>query len=461
MLEQVLNFLAPFVLPILIILIVVMVLPLVSGYVVLMERKVMADVQARLGPMRVGPHGLLQPIADALKLLIKEDIIPEESDRFIFWVAPLISVTAAMVAFSALVWAPGSPTILGHSSKVAVADLNIGLLFILAISSMGIFGIVLGGWASNNHYSLLGALRGSAQLVSYEVAAGLSLVSAVLLAGSLSMGRIMDVQAHSGWWYIFLMPVAFFIYLVASIAETNRAPFDLPEAESELVAGYMTEYSGFRWAIYFLAEYCNMIVVAAIATTLFLGGWMRPFHTTSAFDFLDYLPPVLLAGIGAYCFYRIPKLREKPHKAVMPLFGLLMFALAALMALPLFPVAIGDTGYKFMDARQYVHGVFWFLLKIALYLYAFMWIRFTFPRYRFDQLMQLGWHFLIPVSIVNLFAVATGVLLARPAEQGGLGWPLWVSLLAANAATLLVALWLGQLSARREERAALRTHAAD
>ncbi len=455
MVETIFKFFTPFVLPILIILVVVMVLPLVAGYVVLLERKVMADIQARLGPMRVGPHGLLQPIADALKLLIKEDIIPEEADKFIFWIAPLISVTAAMVAFSALVWAPGMPKILGHEAPVAVADLNIGLLFILAVSSMGIFGIVLGGWASNNHYSLLGALRGSAQLVSYEVAAGLSLVSAVLLAGSLSMGRIIDVQAHSGWWNIFLMPVAFFIYLVASIAETNRAPFDLPEAESELVAGYMTEYSGFRWAIYFLAEYCNMIVVAAIATTLFLGGWMRPFHTTNAFNFLDYLPPVLLAGVGAYCFYRIPKLQEKPHKAVMPLFGLLMFALAGLVALPLFSIPLGGTGYNLADAKKYVHGLFWFLLKIALYLYAFMWFRFTFPRYRFDQLMQLGWHFLIPVSIVNLFAVATGVLLAQPAGQGGVGWPLWATLPAANAVTLLIALWLAQLSARRNERAAL------
>src|SRR6266852_5112022 len=241
--------------------------PLLVGYIVLIERKLMADMQARLGPMRVGPHGLLQPIADAVKLLIKEDIIPENADKMLFWAAPLISVTAALLALAAMPIGP----------KFQIADLDIGLLFILGISSMGIFGIVLGGWASNSHYSLLGALRRAAQLVSYETAAGMALISGLLLAGTLSMHRIVEIQAGAGVWFIFLAPVGFFIYLVASIAETNRAPFDLPEAESELVAGYMTEYSGFRWSLSFLAEYTNMIVVASVATTLFLGGWLRPF----------------------------------------------------------------------------------------------------------------------------------------------------------------------------------------
>src|SRR5271167_926451 len=249
--------------PIVVTLVVIALFPLVAGYIVLIERKVLADFQVRLGPMRVGPHGLLQPIADALKLLIKEDIIPESADKFIFWGAPLISVTAAMLALSVVPIGP----------FFQIADLNVGLLFILGVSALGIFGIVLGGWSSNSHYSLLGALRSAAQLVSYETAAGMAIVGALLLAGTLSTREIIGAQGDYGVWFIFAAPVGFFIYIVASIAETNRAPFDLPEAESELVAGYMTEYSGFRWALYFLAEYTNMVVVASVATTLFLGGW--------------------------------------------------------------------------------------------------------------------------------------------------------------------------------------------
>ena len=246
------------ILPIIYGVVIVAILPLAAGYIVLLERKVMADMQARLGPMRVGPHGLLQPIADALKLLLKEDIIPENADKFLFWLAPVASVGMAMLAYAALPFGPA----------FQIADLNVGLLFILGVSSLGIYGIVLGGWASNSHYSLLGALRSAAQLVSYETAAGLGLISALVWAGSLSMRGIVQAQYDRGVWFIFYAPVGFFIYMVGSIAETNRAPFYLPEAESELVAGYMTEYSGFRWALYFLAEYANMVVVAGIATTL-------------------------------------------------------------------------------------------------------------------------------------------------------------------------------------------------
>src|ERR1700681_4195101 len=210
------------VLPVLYAVVIVAVLPLLAGYIVLMERKVMADMQGRLGPMRVGPHGLLQPIADAVKLLLKEDIIPDEADKVIFWIAPLISVTAGMMAMSALAIGPW----------FQIADLNIGLLFIVGISALGIFGIVLGGWSSNSHYSLLGALRSAAQLVSYETAAGMAIVGALLLAGTLSTREIIEAQNDYGVWFIFAVPVGFFIYVVASIAETNRAPFDLPEAES-------------------------------------------------------------------------------------------------------------------------------------------------------------------------------------------------------------------------------------
>src|SRR5271168_3972860 len=316
----------PFVLPVLYAVVIVAVLPLLAGYIVLMERKVMADMQARLGPMRVGPHGLLQPIADAVKLLIKEDIIPDEADKAIFWFAPLISVTCAMLAMSALAIGPW----------FQIADLNVGLLFVVGIGALGIFGIVLGGWSSNSHYSLLGALRSAAQLVSYETAAGLAIVGALLLAGTLSTREIIGAQDDYGVWFVFAAPVGFFIYIVASIAETNRAPFDLPEAESELVAGYMTEYSGFRWALYFLAEYTNMVVVSSIATTLFLGGWLRPFAGTPFFNFLDFFPPLMMLGIAGYSLYRAPKQPVPIQKMVMVGVAGLCLGLAAILAAPVF-----------------------------------------------------------------------------------------------------------------------------
>jgi NADH-quinone oxidoreductase subunit H len=275
----------------------------------------------------------------------------------------------------------------------------------------------------------------------------MALVAGVLLAGSLSTKTIIETQVSNGVWFVFLSPVAFFIYLVASIAETNRAPFDLPEAESELVAGYMTEYSGFRWAVYFLAEYANMIVVSGIAVTIFFGGWQRPFGNTALFNFLDFAPAAGLGLVGLYCFWRIPKLKEKPHRLTMPLFGLLLLGLAALLALPLAVPVVGGVNIKTL-----LHGAFWFLAKVTVYLYAFMWIRFTFPRYRFDQLMKLGWHFLIPLSLVNLFAVATALLLSKPAELGGAGYALGPAMLAATAVTMLAGGWLAWLSEQRELR---------
>jgi len=424
------NWLSPsvmrLVLPLLYAVVIVAVLPLLAGYIVLLERKVMADMQARLGPMRVGPHGLLQPIADAVKLLLKEDIVPDKADRLLFWLAPLVSVSMALIAYAAL---PIGPAFL-------IADLNIGLLFILAVSSLGIYGIVLGGWASNSHYSLLGALRSAAQLVSYETAAGLGLISALLLAGSLSMKDIVMAQYDQGIWFVFYVPIGFFIYMVGSIAETNRAPFDLPEAESELVAGYMTEYSGFRWSLYFLAEYANMIIVAGIATTLFLGGWLRPFassHTAlpgTSIELLDALPSLLVLGVALYCFYLAPKQPVKIQKLVMAMAGGLCLIIAGSLAGALFasPAVL-----------QGIHGAFWFLAKVFAYIYFFLWFRFTFPRYRFDQLMRLGWRFLIPLALVNLIATATALLATR--EWGG---SLFVYTILADAVTLGVAMFLAK-----------------
>jgi NADH-quinone oxidoreductase subunit H len=428
MLSTLYEFFRPHLLPLLFAVVIVAVLPLLAGYVVLLERKVMADMQARLGPMRVGPHGLLQPIADALKLLLKEDIIPQNADKWIFWLAPLLSVTAAMLAMAAIPFGP----------FFQIANVNVGLLFILGVGSMGIFGIVLGGWASNSHYSLLGALRSAAQLVSYETAAGMAVVSGVMLGGTLSMRGIVEAQEKGTTWFLFVAPIGFFLYLVASIAETNRAPFDMPEAESELVAGYMTEYSGFRWALYFLAEYANMIVVASIATTLFLGGWLRPFASSHWANFFDYVPMLLMLLVAGYSLYRAPKQPVAVQKMFMVAVAGLCFLLAVALGLPLFAPA----GSIFVAMKPGVHGAFWFLLKVGLYLYLFLWLRFTFPRYRFDQLMKLGWHFLIPVSIVNVFSIGIALFLHRTPEQGGYGWGLWSSVGLTTAFTIVIAVWL-------------------
>jgi NADH-quinone oxidoreductase subunit H len=416
----------PFVLPVVYAVVIVAVLPLLAGYIVLMERKVMADMQARLGPMRVGPHGLLQPIADAVKLLLKEDIIPDKADRLMFWFAPLVSVTMALLAYSALAIGPA----------FQIADLNIGLLFILAVSSLGIYGIVLGGWASNSHYSLLGALRSAAQLVSYETAAGLALISVLLLAGSLSMKDIVQAQSDQGVWFGFSVPFGFFIYLVGSIAETNRAPFDLPEAESELVAGYMTEYSGFRWSLYFLAEYANMVIVAGIATTLFLGGWLRPgarYHEQipgTSIEWLDALPALLTLGVALYCISLVRKQPVKIQKIVMALVAGLCVIIAGVLAGALVAPP---------TVMQGIHGAFWFMAKVFAYIYAFLWIRFTFPRYRFDQLMRLGWRFLIPLALVNVIGVGVAIVLRQQWAWGPI-----VSLIPTTLGTLGVAMLLAK-----------------
>jgi NADH-quinone oxidoreductase subunit H len=416
--------------------VIVAVVPLVAGYVVLVERKLMADMQARLGPMRVGPHGLLQPIADAVKLLIKEDIIPDNADKFIFWLAPVISMVAALTSMGAIAFGP--------TFQVA-RDINIGILFVLGVSSLGFLGIILGGWASNSHYSIIGAIRSTAQLVSYETAGGLAIVSALLLAGTLKIRAIVDMQQQNGVWFLFLAPVAFFTYLVASIAETNRAPFDLPEAESELVAGYMTEYSGFRWALYFLGEYANMIVVASIATTLFLGGWLRPFPNVHWLGWLDFAPPVTLVLLGVYCFYRAGKQPVPVQTWFMWAVALACLAIAVIYVVPHFVAPLNFI-------LPGINGAFWFLLKVAGYIYVFMWLRFTLPRYRFDQLMHLGWYILIPLAIVNVLAVGVAMLL-----ESELGWNRWVALIVTTACTLATALILVRLHDKRTAAASTGT----
>jgi NADH-quinone oxidoreductase subunit H len=311
-------------------------------YMVLLERKVIAWAQSRLGPMRVGPYGVLQPIADAIKLMLKEDITPTRADRWVFTAAPIISMVPALIVYAVI---PFGPTVhlFGRDIPLYIADVNVGLLYIVSVASVGVYGIILAGYASNSKFPLLASLRASAQLISYEVAVTLTLVSVILMAGTLSMVGIVNAQYNQQIWYVIAQPVAFVLVLIGGLAETNRAPFDLPEAEQELTGGFHTEYSGMRFALFFLAEYANMIVVSSVVTTLFLGGWLPPFPHVSWLHFFYYVPSWM-----------------------------------------------------------------WFFLKSFAFLYLFIWIRATLPRYRYDQLMRLGWKVLIPLAIANL--VVTGIV---------------------------------------------------
>jgi len=365
-----------------------------------LERKILAHMQVRLGPMRVGPHGLLQPIADAIKLLLKEDIMPAEADGFVFWIAPFIVVLAAFTVF---VVVPFGPT---H----AITDMNIGILFMLGVSSLSVLGIVMAGWASNSHYPLIGALRSSAQMVSYEVAMGLAVVSAILMTslgskdGTLSMIEIVQRQQEQGIWFVFkffpLGLIAFFIFAIAMVAETNRAPFDLPEAESELTAGFHTEYSGFRWSLFFLAEYSAMIAVSSIAITLWLGGWLRPFPNwlsgsiwTLVFNLFPGITFLFLAGI---CFYSVARMPKHPYFKLQTMglagFGGLLGLIGLVMFVPAVFIRIQD--------------IYWFAIKVAGFMYLYIWYRGTFPRYRFDQLMKVGWKVLLPTGLTVLILTA-------------------------------------------------------
>jgi NADH-quinone oxidoreductase subunit H len=291
-------------------------------------------MQVRLGPMRVGPHGLLQPFADGLKLFFKEDIIPADADKPVFYLAPIIFMAASMINLA----------VIPFSQNFVIADINVGLLFIFAIAGLGVYGIFISGWASNSKYAFIGGLRSSAQVLSYEIPMGLSLVGVMIMAGSLNLNDIVKAQRDSIYgMYVIPQFVAFIVFTIAAIAETNRTPFDLPEAESELVAGYFVEYTGFRFALFFLGEYIAMFIMASLAAVCFLGGWSIPWYITKALPFLSYVP-----------------------------------------------------------------GIVWFLLKVYAFIFFYYWIRATVPRYRYDQLMAIGWKVLIPISLANI--VVTGLI---------------------------------------------------
>ncbi len=316
--------------------IVVVALLTAFAYLTLMERLVVARIQVRVGPNRVGPRGLLQPIADAVKMIMKEDFVPAQADKIVYTIAPGIAVGTALLTWAVIPLNP-SITIAGYTINFTIADVNIAVLYLLAMSSLGVYGIVLGGWSANNKYSLLGGLRSTAQMVSYEISLGLALVGVLMISGTLNLTQI--VQQQSTLWYVFVQPLGFVIYFICATAETNRIPFDLPEAETELVAGYGTEYSSLKFALFYMAEYINIVTVSAIAATLFWGGYQGPF-------------------------------------GILP-------------------------------------GVHWLLLKILVFIFIFMWMRGTLPRFRYDQLMRFGWKVLLPLALANIFVTAVVMVVGK------------------------------------------------
>ena len=352
--------------------IVILVLLTAFAYMTLIERRVIAKIQGRLGPNRVGPFGLFQPLADAIKMAFKEQIVPSQARKVTYLLAPVISIVVALCAFAVVPignsWIDGKPSVWDP----VIGDINVGLLWILSISSLAVYGIVLGGWSSGNRYSLLGSLRSAAQMVSYETSLGLALSGTLMWAGTLSMVGIVHVQLNQNIWFVFAQPLGFVVYMIAGIAEVNRAPFDLPEAEQELTAGYLTEYSGLRWSLYQMAEYINMIVVSSIAATLFFGGW-------SFFGF----------GLE-----RIPGL-----------------------------------------------SIVIYLIKVAIFLFLFIWLRATLPRIRYDHLMRFGWTLLLPLAVLNVIITATVV---------ALGWPWWVNGLAGLVIILAILFYERRMVAREQ-----------
>lgn len=316
--------------------IVVVIVAVLTGcaYAPYMERKVVAFMQHRIGPLYAGPYGLLQPIADAVKLIFKEDVVPNNVERVTYALAPIISFIPALLIFAVVPFAADA-TLFGREIKMVISDLNIGVLFIFAVTSLGVYGIVLAGWSSGSKYSLMGGLRSMAQMISYEIGYGLSIIGVVLVANTLSLRELVEQQASVFDWFVWKQPLGFLLYLTCAIAETNRLPFDLPEAESELVAGYHTEYSSMRFATFFISEYANMLAVSAVGATLFFGGWQGP-----------YLPSIA-----------------------------------------------------------------WFIIKVFLFMFFYIWLRGTLPRFRYDQLMSFGWKVLLPLALLNTMVTAAIVML--------------------------------------------------
>jgi len=377
----------------------------VLAYLQWVERKVIAHVQVRVGPNRVGPHGLLQPMADIIKLVTKEGFLPSHVHKFFYLLAPFIAVSMALVSISIIPF--GSEIkVFGYTTWMQLTDLNVGILFVLAISSLGVYGIALAGWSSNNKYSLLGGLRSSAQMISYELPLSLAITAPLLIAGTLSLREI--VQSQGGYnfgflprWSVFAGPFpqvfSFIIFVIAGFAETNRVPFDLPEAENELVAGFHTEYSSMQFASFFMAEYANMVTITCITTILFLGGWQPLFPASLG---SNYLPPLLLFFVGALLLFNGLNPRRRKDRFSLPVFAVVFFLLGILFLVP--------------AVKPILVPFFWFAAKVGFLLFTFIWIRGTLPRFRYDQLMSFAWKFLFPAALINL--LITGLLVALTAK---------------------------------------------
>ena len=385
--------------PIIKIAILLFVVLTVDAYLTLLERKVIAHIQSRWGPHRVGPHGLLQPLADGVKFILKEDPMPANVDKVAYFLAPFLTLMLALTSLAVIPFGPEKFTLFGYQSGLAVADVNISLLVLFAITALAVYGVALAGWASNNKYSLLGGLRSSAQMVSYELALTLSVVGVLLIAGTFSLRNIVTQQTGSGHgllsWNIFPQIVGFLCFFIAAVAETNRIPFDLAEAESELVAGFHTEYASMKFAMFFIGEYTSMITVSCLATIMFFGGWLSPFPTS--WTFTHYVPSILMIPLGLWVFFDGLRYENLFGRLVLPAIGTVLTVIG--IALILFP-----------PVNDAIQGIFWFVLKVFTFLFVYIWMRGTLPRFRYDQLMSFGWKFLLPVSIANVIVTSAVIL---------------------------------------------------
>jgi len=369
------------------------------AYMVLFERKVVARIQSRWGPYRVGPHGLLQPLADGLKFLFKEDLIRSDvTSRFVYLLAPFLSVALAMAAIAVIPFGPAEQfTVLGTGTGFTVAEIDIGLLFVLAVTSLAVYSVSLAGWSSNSKYPLLGGLRSAAQMISYELAISFAIIGPLLLANTLSLQEIVGKQAGN-WggfvpaWFIFPQFAAFLVFFIGGLAETNRAPFDLPEAETELVAGFHAEYSSMKFAMFFLGEYAHMITNALVVSVLFFGGWLSPFPPSAAWRWTHFFPAVVAAGLALLVLVSSVRLPNRVHRALSFLLGTALLAATALLTLP--------------AVREIIQGPFWLLSKTMVFLFLFVWIRGTLPRFRYDQLMAFGWKLMVPLAVANILVTS-------------------------------------------------------
>jgi NADH-quinone oxidoreductase subunit H len=376
----------------------------VNAYLTWFERKVVAHMQSRWGPHRVGPHGLLQPLADGVKFLFKEDPTPAGVDKFVYYLAPLLALALALTSISIIPFGPNPIRLFGHDIYLGIAppDLNIGILALFAITALGVYGVALAGWSSNSKYPLLGGLRSSAQMISYELALTMSVVGVLLIAGSFNLTDIINVQAKHPergilGWNIFPQILGFICFFIAAVAETNRVPFDLPEAESELVAGFHTEYASFKFAMFFIAEYTSMITVSSLCAIMFFGGWLSPFP--ASWTFAHYLPSVILIPAGLWLIWDGIRYETIFGKIILPGVGTVLTVAGIALLIP-----------NFQFVNEFIQAPFWLLSKIFVFLFVYVWMRGTLPRFRYDQLMAFGWKLLLPLSIMNVILTSFVIL---------------------------------------------------